>query len=433
MTANWYGAARFRARATDIEGLTAQVDFNVTVLSVNDPPRIKGAVTLTCHQDILFEHTFTATDVDLGVDLQDTMSFSTNSTLLALDAETGYASFKPPNADVGIHYFGITVTDYYGATDTRNATLKVENLNDRPSLAPVADQTATEDRPFELQISAADPDLAVGLDQLAFEDNSSLFSISQNGTIAFTPANKDVGEYRVSVSVTDLGGLKAFANFTLTVVNTNDAPRLLAIADQTVEEDKNLSARAIASDEDTGDTLAFSTDDPLVKINATGWITFKPTQKEVGLRRVNVTVTDMAGARAAVSFNITVQNVNDPPRDVRILGPANRTVFKQGAEITFAGNASDDDGDMLNFTWYSGSDVLGTGATFRTKELKPGVHVVTLRVDDGSGPITAGPVQITVQKKAAPAPAKGFIPGFELAALAAALAVGALLWRRKAP
>jgi hypothetical protein len=431
--ANWYGNERFRAQASDIEDLTAQIDFNVTVLSVNDPPRLKGAGTLSALQGIPFGYTFTATDVDYGVDPEETLRFSTNSTLLALDAETGEAAFTPQNADVGTHLFNVTVTDHYGASDTRNFTLRVDNINDRPSIEPVLDQTATEDRPFELHIIATDPDLALGMDELTFEDQSPLFAVSQNGTIAFTPLNKDVGEHQVSVSVTDLGGLKAYANFTLTVLNVNDPPRLAAIADQTVEEDKELSVRAVATDEDAADTLIFSTDDPLVKINATGWMTYRPTQKEVGLHRVNVTVADAAGERAVSAFNITVLNVNDPPRDVRILGPANLTVFRQGALVNFTGNATDDDGDALEFTWYSGDDVLGTGASFSTKELGPGLHTITLKADDGSGPVASKPVQITVEKKktAAPAASKGFIPGFGLAALAAALALACLVARKK--
>jgi hypothetical protein len=432
-TADWYGNSRFRARATDVEGLYAESEFNVTVKSVNDAPRLKGAGTLAAAQGVPFDYTFTATDVDYGVDPLETLALGTNSTLLVLDPDTGIAGFTPRNADVGTHQFNVTVTDHYGASDTRNFTLRVDNRNDWPSIQDVPDQTATEDQPFTLVINASDPDIALGMDELSFEDNSPLFTISQNGTISFTPQNKDVGDHQVSVSVTDLGGFKAWANFTITVVNVNDAPRLFAIADQTVEEDEELTVRAVASDDDAGDALSFSTDDPLVKINATGWMSYKPVQKDVGVHRVNVTVRDAAGASATVSFNITVVNVNDPPRNVKITGPANNSIFKQGAEVAFAGNASDDDGDALNFTWYSGAEVIGTGATFSTKALKPGIHVITLKADDGSGPVSSQPVTITVKKKAATTPSKGFIPGFETAAAlaAAAIAIVAVGWGRR--
>jgi hypothetical protein len=426
---DWFGQAGFRVRATDAGGLYAEAAINVKVLSVNDPPKIKAAGPLVASQGVMFDKTFSATDADLGIDPDEALTFSTNSTYLELEPETGRAWFTPENSQVGTHLFNLTVTDRYGAADTRNLTLTVTNRNDPPSLAEVPDQSATEDRPFELRLVATDPDLDIGMDALTWEDSSPLFEIAQNGTIAFTPLGKDVGVHQVGVSATDAGGLKAWANFTLTVVNVNDPPILAAMADQTVEEDRELSVRAAASDEDASETLTFSTSDPLVKINATGWITYKPTQKEVGLHHVTVTVRDAAGASATMAFNITVLNVNDPPRDVKITGPANNSIFKQGADITFAGNATDDDGDALNFTWYSGDAVIGTGASFSTKALKPGVHVITLKADDGSGPVASKPVQITVKSKAAP-PSKGFLPGFTLLALLAAGAAGALASER---
>ena len=426
---DWYGQLGFQVRATDAEGLSAEAAIIVRVLSVNDPPRLGSAGPLVASQGVMFDKTFPATDPDLGIDPEELLTFSTNSTHLALEPDTGRAWFTPENSQVGVHLFSLTVTDNYGASDTKNLTLRVDNLNEPPTIAPVTDQSATEDQPFGLQLVATDPDLAIGMDTLTWEDSSPLFAIAQNGTIAFTPLNKDVGVHQVSVSATDVGGLKAWANFTLTVVNVNDPPLLSALADQTVEEDKELSVRATASDEDAGETFTFSTSDPLVRINATGWITYRPTQKEVGLHHVTITVRDAAGASATMAFNITVLNINDPPREVRILAPAHGTAFKPGEEIAFSGNATDDDGDALDLTWYSGDEVIGTGATFSTKALKPGVHVITLKADDGSGPVASEPVHITVKKKAA-SPSKGFLPGFTLLALLAAGAAGALASER---
>ncbi|MEM2870772.1 MAG: tandem-95 repeat protein [Thermoplasmata archaeon] len=431
MTENWYGTQRFRVRATDIESLSAQLDFTVNVLPVNDPPRLRGSVTLTAYQGVRFEHVFSATDADLGIDPVETLSFSTNTSLFTLDPETGLATFTPSNSDVGIHYFSVTVTDAYGASDTRNGSLRVENVNDPPSIVRVPDQTATEDQPFELILTVTDPDLSIGMDELVFEDSTPLFDVSQDGRIAFTPTNKEVGIHSVSVSVTDIGGLKAWANFTITVVNVNDPPRLEQIPDQTVEEEGELLLRAIASDEDRDDVLKFSTSDPLVKINSTGWISYRPTQKEVGVHQVRVTVTDAAGESATVTFNITVLNVNDPPRMVRILSPPTRAVFKQGEEINFTGDALDEDGDELSFSWYLDSELIGTGAFFRTSGLKPGTYNVTLKVDDGSGPVASDPVQITVVKKQKPVQSTpgGPLPGFDTVLVALALLAALVGWR----
>lgn len=432
MTPNWYGDAGFKARATDAEGLYIDISFTVRVLSVNDPPKLKGAGTLTAYQGARFAYSFTATDIDLGVDPNELLTFSTNSSHLTMDTTTGEVSFTPVNSQVGTHLFNVTVTDRYGATDTRNFTLKIENANDPPSIAAVADQTATEHVPFLLKVVATDIDLEIGLDTLTFEDNTTLFNISSNGTVAFTPANKDVGEHQVSVSVHDIVGPKAYANFTVTVINVNDGPVMGAIKDVTVDEDSNVSFRVMATDEDAGDELAFGTNSTLVKVNATGWVRFTPTQKDIGVQLVNVTVTDKAGATASAQFKLTVRNVNDPPNAVRIVTPRNGTIFKQGELISFEGNASDDDGDPLNFTWYIGTEVLGVGRSVGTKSLKAGIYSVTVAASDGTLSNTSLPVEIIITKPAT-TPGKGFIPGFEMAMLAMALvACLGLAGRRRA-
>ena len=432
MEPNWHGALNFSVRATDAEGLYADARFSVHVLSVDDPPRLKQSGVMVAYQGKPFEKLFTATDLDIGsepVDPGDKLGFSTNSSYLSMDADAGIASFTPVNSQVGTHLFNVTVTDAYGLSDTRNFTLKVENENDPPVLEPVPDQTAIEDQPFVLQINFSDPDLLVGMDELIFEDNSPMFAISRNGTISFTPVNKDVGEHDIKVTVHDIVGLKATVDFVLTVLNVNDPPRVEQPKDVIVDEDKEAEFKVTASDEDLGDRISYAVNWTAVKIDSGGNMVFTPTQKDVGVHPVTVTVTDSEGASVSVRFNITVMNVNDPPREVRILRPVNGTSFRQGAEVSFEGNATDDDGDGLTYTWYLGSEILGTGKVLSTKTLKPGSLSLKLAVSDGNVTVDSPPVGIVVQKKVTSSP--GNAPGFELAAVVAAVLVGAVVLGRR--
>ena len=50
------------------------------------------------------------------------------------------------------------------------------------------------------------------------------FSLSGVLLITGTPTNDDVGSHSVTVKVTDTGGASDTKTFTLTVLNTNDAP-----------------------------------------------------------------------------------------------------------------------------------------------------------------------------------------------------------------
>ena len=75
-----------------------------------------------------------------------------------------------------------------------------------------------------------------------------------------------------------------------------------------------------------------------------------------------------------------------------------------GAEVTLDGSGSfdpDDPAAVLTYTW-SGDAAFGVGVTYDgvapVVTLLPGVHVITLTVDDGSGvdPVAMDDVQITV-------------------------------------
>jgi hypothetical protein len=215
----------------------------------------------------------------------------------------------------------------------------------------------------------------------------------------------------------------------LTVLNTNDPPKLEQPKDILADEDAEAEFRVVATDEDVGDRLVFTINTSMVKIDPTGAIKFTPAQKDVGVHPVTVTVTDSAGAAVSVRFNITVANVNDPPRDVRISRPVNGTSFKQGAEVTLEGNATDDDGDALIFTWYLGTEILGSGRTLSTKTIRPGNPTITLAVSDGNATVSSTPVGFVVQKKATSSP--GATPGFGWAVLVAAMLAGAIVMGKK--
>ena len=100
------------------------------------------------------------------------------------------------------------------------------NVNRAGNLAPeiqtVSKQTATEDEPFSLKITATDPN---STDVLRFSDNTDLFDIDRfSGEISFTPTNEDVGDHNITIIATD-GDLSDSTNFVLTVKNVNVEPR----------------------------------------------------------------------------------------------------------------------------------------------------------------------------------------------------------------
>ena len=86
-------------------------------------------------------------------------------------------------------------------------------------------------------------------------------SISETGLITGTPLNDDVGTHNITVRVKDLGGLSDDQQFTPMVNNTNDAPLMNIISDQSIDEDQTFSYQLGAYDIDSEvvqETLTYS-------------------------------------------------------------------------------------------------------------------------------------------------------------------------------
>jgi hypothetical protein len=430
-TRYWFGDRSFRVRAKDVQGLWVESNiFTVHVAFVDHAPALEPVGNLMAAFDVPFEWTFRATDPDTAFDPNESLAFSLNSTLLALDSATGIANFTPQKRDVGQHPMTVTVADRHGASDYSNFTLTVENVNSPPRITTRNDTfEITEDSSFTYQFLASDPDLEIGLDSLRWSADGRLLNLSADGQANWTPDDRDVGVHRFRVTVTDQGGLADSLNITVTVLEHEEPPIIAPVQNMTVDEDTNVSFRINASDEDIGDVLTFTTDSNLIKINQTGWVSFRADDKDVGVHFINVTVRDRSNLTATVSFTITMRPVEEPPAGAVIIAPANGTRFKQGAAISFEGNASDEDGDVLNFTWYSDGNLMGYGKVFSTKSLRPGTHTVTMAASDGTLTAESAAIQIMVMKKQPPS-SKGFLPGFEGMMVLGAAGLLLFSWRR---
>jgi subtilisin len=81
---------------------------------------------------------------------------------------------------------------------------------------------------------------------------------------------------------------------------------------------------------------------------------------------------------------------------VTITSPADGTQFASGASISFAGTATDEDGDLsTGLTWISQSGQIGTGASFEAV-LSDGTHSITAGVTDSGGLSGSASITITV-------------------------------------
>ena len=335
------GAITIRVTAADAAGLSANQQFVLDVLNVNDAPVINTPViSLEATQDIQF---FTAIPVDsfLDVDAGDVLAYSAilvdGSPLpnwLNFDPVARTFSGIPSNGDVGIVDIRLIVTDKAGEPAYQDFRLQILNVNDVPvATGSLTTQDATQDQPFEFivpQGTFADPDVGDVLTYTAtLRDGTPLPSWLHFDpvTVSFsgTPSNSDVGAVSVQLVATDMAGGSISQQFSVNVQNVNDLPIVSAIVeDQRAVEDTFFSFSL--------SSFTFTDIDPLDSLSLSAsladgsqlpnWLSFDavsgvfsgtPANGDVGIVSVRVTAMDLAGATASQIFGITIANVNDQP------------------------------------------------------------------------------------------------------------------------
>jgi hypothetical protein len=148
---------------------------------------------------------------------------------------------------------------------------------------------------------------------------------------------------------------------------------------------------------------------------------------------VKCVARDSSGLTSSYKWNVTVLNVNRPPLAL-IDSPMDNRTFSKGQKIYFdAWNSSDPDEarDNLTFIWNSSRQGMIkqargiAGAEFSDKDLNPGKHIITLTIRDSDGGETS--MSFTVKVNEAPSG----IPGFEVMALVASIAVAVVVLGRR--
>jgi hypothetical protein len=174
---------------------------------------------------------------------------------------------------------------------------------------------------------------------------------------------------------------------TATVMVNNVAPTIESVPDQTAQQGVLFTLRINASDV-PADVLTFSDNTTLFEINpVTGIIQFTPTNADVGVHFVNVTVADDDGGSSFATFNITVLNTNDAP----VMEPIPAKDATEDVPFTLQVGASDPDaGDVLAYslTAYPVGMTINsmTGLIAWTPtNAAVGRHAVTVRVRDITG------------------------------------------------
>ncbi|HSC69291.1 MAG TPA: putative Ig domain-containing protein, partial [Cellvibrio sp.] len=298
-------------------------------------------------------------------------------TQTAINAALATLTFNPNVSYTGAALLTITTSDLgnTGAggvlTDTDTVNITINATNDAPVIAnPIADQYAAEDAAFSFQFAAntfSDADV-----------NDTLIYSAQAGgggalpawlsfdpltrTFSGTPANSDVGTVIVDVIANDNNGGTVTDTFVITVTNTNDAPVVAnPIADQMAIQGSpfGFTVPTNAFTDLDGDTLSYSARLSggaalpawLVFDAATRTFSGTPANGDVGTLAVEVVVIDGNGGSTSDTFDLVVDDLNDPP--VLAIPIANQNALEDTAfSFQFAANtfADPDPGTTLAYS-----------------------------------------------------------------------------------
>jgi Ca2+-binding RTX toxin-like protein len=327
---------------------------SIDVRAVNDPPVLNpiGDQSVEELSDLTF--TATATDADLPAD---TLTFYLMAAPAgaSIDSESGEFTWTPTEAQgPGEYTFGVIVSDGL-MSDDETITVTVNEVNAKPVLDPIGDQTVDEETELTFSASATDADEpANGLTFSLNAGSPEGASIDpMTGDFSWTPTEaQGPGDYEVTVVVTDDGdpALSDKETVTITVHEVNIAP----VAEDDVfamrQDQQPLTVEApgvLANDSDPdGDFLrAFLLNGPTngtLSLHADGSFSYTPKAGFIGMDRFTYEASDPDGLADRALVSIDVSEAGSPGDDVVIGTRGDDTLYGGAGDDTVLGLAGND-------------------------------------------------------------------------------------------
>jgi hypothetical protein len=160
----------------------------------------------------------------------------------------------------------------------------------------------------------------------------------------------------------------------------------------------------------------------------TGDISFSPNMLQRGNYTIKITVEDQDGLTASASFKLTVLRKNAPP-NITLVKPKSGSKALVDRNVYLSADASDPDGDPLDYYWWDGGVYLGAGSGMLAAFNTTGIHNVTLVVSDGRANSTYN-FTLNIVRSLPSKPTPGFDAGLWACAIAV-LCLATFIGRRR--
>ena len=358
------GTYTINITARDRENSSVSRLFNLTIINNNAPVWNSTMQTVF----LIYENNLTYFNFSQNVSDPDGDSFTfsfTNDTSFpsfSINSSTGIINFTPLDLDVGQHIVEVIASDSY-LTGTKSFNFTIYNINDPVYLeTPISATNAsvdsnsninvTEDNVTTITLWIQDDDFKIPSGQKSFYNetlrinltiqgaNSSLFQFVIDSSFPtpgnnrskydaiFTPKKNDIGNYNVTVNISDLSNNSTVLRFNLTISAIAHNPVLMNLTNQSSVISQNLYYRINATDSEDGNsfgntnfTFSYSFLSGADIFNSTTFnsttgiinITFNSSQG--GRYRLNITVNDTSARQDFKDFWIFVYDtpaVNSP-------------------------------------------------------------------------------------------------------------------------
>ncbi len=415
-------------------GGTNTTTLNFTVQNRNDPPTLYNESyddTNTGNNHNLthfiaylnapfrFQINYTDPDQPYG----ETLTFIENSTNYNISA-SGLINFTP-TGNARNETVNITLRDNAGEEDMVRSQLEI-----RANSAPYFNEsyphlTCYEGQECSYNASSYARDDDDGIDTINASGNLPEGFNMTDGFINFTPAQRAIGNYTITITITDTRGASAAQDLNMTIENVNDVPvwERYDFSNATIVAGKQFHYQLQASDEDlllknSTENISFTENKSFATITylrtdndtITALLTLAPTNADVGQQRIVLNATDRQGATNTTIVNFTVHADTDPPNithyqpyanathelvrawAVATADEENLTLDENTSAVLFAVNATDDDQagppyNWLNYTWYYDGavvqDTSGSNSYTRSFDFfSSGSHNLTVIVND---------------------------------------------------
>ncbi len=444
--ANQNGTVTVTITVSDPTGLSSSSAFFLTVNPVNDPPTISDIPNQQTNEDTPLSVPFTIGDLEtaaLSLTLSGTSSnpgLVANTNILFNGAGASRAvSLVPSLNATGTTLITLTVSD--GAASAGDSfLLTVLPINDPPTLDPISDLNvvATGGNPSYTAnltgISSGAANETQPLTVTATAGNLTLLSTvtvnyagGSSGSLTLRAVNNAQGSTVVTVTVSD-GQASTVRRFNFNARSSaNVLPTISLIGSQTINEDTLTNISFTVRDAETAagslTLVATSTNQQLLPdtsifLGGSGSnrsVTLTPAPNRFGTTAIKLTVTDGAFGSSNLTFNLTVNPVNDAPTLSAIPNQSVSAGLSSGLVPFNVSDVETRAGDLLVTAASSnpalvpnGNIILGGSGTNRALVITPaagqtGAATITVTVNDGQPQNGTASVNFTINVAAPPA------------------------------